>query len=426
VDPDTPATQRLGAIKSFLLDHDALLPALASRLGGRGAEFETAIRGSSMSPAIPAGARLRVRLIGERACNSGDIVLFASDSGFMVHRIVYQTPGRPDTGYLLTFGDNCLVPDLPVSEDRLLGTVVAIQTATGWRPPGSVVGHSFLHRLVRAITLVAMTFTLRLSVPAARRLAAILATLERAGRAPAGRLLRTVRQALLHPRLRAAMSPFACLIDRIRHREVRYLDLRAARINTLFPVARRSEVARATADFLVETDRLAYFKNLSGYNHRQYDLPRGIPALDDLYPPNFAVLDFLARHVAKPENEILLDFACGIGALLVYERDLGFAHAYGYDNWSYLARSTAEQFLRRFGLPGSALVNPEDLDSIPVTIVTCVGFPLTLLTEKSNLLAKPSVRYLLADRMGRPAVLPGFTRTGEYPGLLTIFEKSRP
>ena len=49
---------------------------------------------------------------------------------------------------------------------------------------------------------------------------------------------------------------------------------------------------------------------------------------------------------------MLLDFPCGIGALLVYARDLGVTRIHGYDNWNYLARSTAERFLQRFGIPG--------------------------------------------------------------------------
>jgi hypothetical protein len=220
-----------------------------------------------------------------------------------------------------------------------------------------------------------------------------------------------------------ATAPLATLLDRARHPDVHFLHVDVARLNTRFPLARRQEIARVISDVLDGSDRLCYFQNLRWYNWRHRHLPRGIPALDDVYPPNLAVLDFLDRHVGGRESEVLLDFACGIGSLLVYEHDLGFSRAYGFDNWSYLARSTAERFLRRCGLDASALVGPEALAALPVTIVTCVGFPLTMLMEASDVLTKTSVRFVLADRMGQPAALPGFRRTGQYGQLLTIYEK---
>jgi hypothetical protein len=221
------------------------------------------------------------------------------------------------------------------------------------------------------------------------------------------------------------LQPLADLVDRGLHREVSYWSLDVASLNALLPVARRAAVARAIAEQLVESDRKCYFRNLGWYNWRHRCLPRGIPAMDDLYPPNLAVLDFLARRIAHPEHEVLLDYACGIGVLLVYERALGLSRIHGFDNWSYLARSTAEQFLGRFGVDRSVLAQPEELGSIAATIVSCVGYPLALMIETSAVLANPSVRYVLADRMGRPATLPGFRRVGEYPGLLTVFQRSQ-
>lgn len=193
MDPDTPAAQRLGAIKSFLLDHDALLPALASRLGGRGAEFETAIRGDSMAPAIPMRARLRVRLLSEQSCQRSDIVFYLSDSGFMVHRVAHLPRRGAAAGYLLTLGDNCLVPDPPVREDRILGTVTAVQTASGWHPPGPLVDRSVCHRLVRAAASGAVIAASWFGVPAARWLIIVLQKLVSVIRVPAGRVLRHLR-----------------------------------------------------------------------------------------------------------------------------------------------------------------------------------------------------------------------------------------
>jgi hypothetical protein len=235
------------------------------------------------------------------------------------------------------------------------------------------------------------------------------------------------RRALHRLRFEAALalSPATNLLDRARHRGLTYRKLDVDGINGRFPVARRLEVVRAIRDSLGESDNATYFQNLSWYNWRHRRLPRGIPALDDLHPPNVAVLDFLASGVSHPEREVLLDFACGIGVLLVYARDLGLTRIHGFDNWTYLSRATAERFLQEFGLNGSVLASRNDLASLPATILTCVGFPLTMLTEQSLVWAKPSVRYVLADRLGRPKSLPGFRRAVEYAGLLTVFERSR-
>jgi hypothetical protein len=46
-----------------------------------------------------------------------------------------------------------------------------------------------------------------------------------------------------------------------------------------------------------------------------------------------------------------------------------------------------------------------------------------MLMEISSVWAQASVRYVLADRMTRPASLPGFRRATEYAGLLTVFER---
>ena len=235
------------------------------------------------------------------------------------------------------------------------------------------------------------------------------------------------RRVLSRARFEAALalSPLGYLLDRARHPGVTYRKLDAARINALLPRARRMEVVRAIGDSLTPADDLEYFRNTSWYNRRHRHLPRGIPAMDDLYPPNLAVLDFLAHRITTPEREVLLDFPCGIGVLLVYERDLGLTRIHGFDNWTDLAPTTAQRFLQRFGMNESVLVTRADLTSLPVTILSCVGFPLTMLVQSSLVWAKPSVRYVVADRIGRPTSLPGFRRTTEYAGLLTVFERAQ-
>jgi hypothetical protein len=186
---------RIGAVSEFLLDRESLLPVVASRLG-HDAVFESAIRGSSMCPAIPKFSRLRVQLLGKRSPEPGDVLYFLADDGFMVHRLVRQVSARNGDRYHLTIGDNCLAPDPPVPEDRVLGIVITVEATSGRREPGAPRPTSVLHRIARGISVPATLIACRISVFTAARVAALFRWLEDTGRARAGRALRSV--GLLH------------------------------------------------------------------------------------------------------------------------------------------------------------------------------------------------------------------------------------
>lgn len=407
------------AVAAFLVDRAHLLLPVASQLGEAPPDFESTIRGSSMAPAIPAGSRLRVRLSGREPCQVGDVVFYLAEGGvYTVHRVVYRARRASAEGHFLTEGDARFAPDPPVSPGQVLGTVVAMQVDGQWQPLGPQRARPWHQHVARSLTLTLMGGVVELNVAAAGRLAVVLLSLESRARLGRRWLLRLLRRVGFETGW--ALSAVRNLLDRLRHPEVTYRELDVARINELLPRTRRLEVARAISDSLAESDNLFYFRNVSRYNWSYRYLPREIPLLDDLYPPNVAVLDFLAHRVTNPEAEVLLDFPCGIGALLVYLRNLGLIHIHGFDNWTYLAPATAKRFLERFGVNGSVLVTRDDLASLPLTILTCVGFPLTMIPP---LWAKPSVKYVLADRMTRPMQLPGFRRTTEYAGLVTVFER---
>ena len=198
MDPETPTSSRARAIDSILPHHEALQLELAARLGARDAEFETSIRGGSMSPAIPALARLRVRLLAGESCRIGEIAFFVSDAGFTVHRVTHLLRDRADRIHLITMGDDCLVPDPPVRQDWVLGTVVAVQTNTGWSAPGPLVHRSVCHRLTRIAASATVIVASWFGVAAARSLATNLQRLVAVTRAPAGRILRVLH--LMAPR----------------------------------------------------------------------------------------------------------------------------------------------------------------------------------------------------------------------------------
>ena len=195
-DPDstgpTPQTaNRICAVSAFLLEREPLLPIVASRLGSE-AIFDSEIRGSSMAPAIPKFSRLSVQLLGTRVPQAGDILYFLADDGFMIHRVVRHVLARNGERYYLTIGDNCLAPDQPVSERRILGTVIAVETTSGRRPPGLPQFGSSLHRIARAISIPATMGASRISVSAAGQVAALFRRLEDFGRARVGRALRYI------------------------------------------------------------------------------------------------------------------------------------------------------------------------------------------------------------------------------------------
>jgi hypothetical protein len=190
-DQESQAADRIAAVTEFLLDRESLLPAVASRLGPD-AVFESAIRGSSMAPAIPKLSRLRVQLLGSRVPELGDILFYLADDGFMVHRVVHQVSAASGERYYLTIGDNCLAPDRPVSERRVLGTVIAVDTTSGTRQPGSPRPISFLHRFARAISVRTTIVASHFGWSTAAQVAAVFSRLEDAGRARTGRVFRFI------------------------------------------------------------------------------------------------------------------------------------------------------------------------------------------------------------------------------------------
>jgi hypothetical protein len=196
----TRAARRSDAASALLLKHRPLLLSLASGFRDRQPVVESAIRGSSMAPTIPPHTRLQIRVLGQPLCRPGEVVYYLADDGYVVHRVVYRAHRGAAPDYLLTCGDNRLAPDPPVPIDRVLGIVIGVQTADGWRSPGSPIFRRRLTRVIRAVSLAAMIGALRLSPHAARRLALLLLKLEIAGRA----CLRRVRQGLQRtPRGRA-------------------------------------------------------------------------------------------------------------------------------------------------------------------------------------------------------------------------------
>jgi hypothetical protein len=189
--PDSAAE----ALSALLVDRAELLLPLASHLGQGQADFESTVRGSSMAPAIPAGARIRVRPGEVSSCRIGDVVFYLSDGGYVVHRVVYRPPPSSDGDYLLTEGDARFAPDPPVPCRQVLGTVVAVQGNGQWAPVGRPVHGPWHRRVVRVVTLPLMILATQVSLVGAQRLARALLALELRARLARRWLIRVGRRA---------------------------------------------------------------------------------------------------------------------------------------------------------------------------------------------------------------------------------------
>jgi hypothetical protein len=188
-----------------------------------------------------------------------------------------------------------------------------------------------------------------------------------------------------------------------------------------FSLQFREAVADRATHCLRKGDNVGFFAHTGTYVNRHTALPTEIERLNDLFPPNIAALDFLTKNCCDPKKELILDYACGIGVMLVYLRNLGFV-AYGFDNWSQVAQITSEEFLSANGIAG-CLLSEHELASHPFTILNCVGIPWDWLTNLSAVLEQPSLKYLLIDRHYRPQKISGFKRAVEYKDLLTVYSR---
>lgn len=81
------------------------------------------LNGDSMSPLIRRN-RDKVTLIPlRRPVKTGDIVLFRDAKGrYVVHRVWKQWANR-----VLTMGDHCMEPDVPMEMDKVWGLVIKVQ-----------------------------------------------------------------------------------------------------------------------------------------------------------------------------------------------------------------------------------------------------------------------------------------------------------
>lgn len=100
--------------------------------------IDITLGGGSMSPAIPKGSRIRIRLNYKGTHEPGQIVAFLYQGKIMVHRIRYCGHRGKAKNFLVTQGDATDLPDAPVHLGSLLGPVIAFQKDGHWIAPANL------------------------------------------------------------------------------------------------------------------------------------------------------------------------------------------------------------------------------------------------------------------------------------------------
>jgi hypothetical protein len=118
-----------------------------------------AATGCSMLPALWPGETLVVQRVGREQLKVGEVVLVGRNGGLCAHRLVSKADGLGEPQWI-TQGDGLPVPDVPVSENELLGRVAYVIRAGRLIPVATE--SNFAERLTAKIV--------RSSVPAARAL----------------------------------------------------------------------------------------------------------------------------------------------------------------------------------------------------------------------------------------------------------------
>lgn len=105
--------------------------AVASLLKQSATDLESEIRGTSMMPALPVGARIRIQCGREPVV--GDIAAYCADAPIIAHRVI-GCVSRAGRSYFMMRGDANSFCDAPIDRARVLGIVTEFHDGTTWRP----------------------------------------------------------------------------------------------------------------------------------------------------------------------------------------------------------------------------------------------------------------------------------------------------
>ena len=202
------------------------------------------------------------------------------------------------------------------------------------------------------------------------------------------------------------------------------LTIDVALVQNAMPCTLRLEVVGSMLDALAtvkadDTMNWGFFGHLKNYAGRVVHLPTELSPAQDLWPPNFAVLDYILKTVAKTDS--ILDFACGMGNLFVYLNHSGYTNLCGYDNWLQVPRLVAENFLEPYAL-GDCLA--DKLPDWTDVLVFTGGHWCWFWDDYANWFTDSRAKCLLVDSAYAPPSIAGFKMVAEYEGLLNVYERN--
>src|SRR5262245_8419235 len=79
------------------------------------------IRGASMEPTMPNGARLRIHSGAQESWHLGQVIAFLAGSRLAAHRIVHEGRSAAAQQFVLTHGDHNWLCDPPVNRSMIVG-----------------------------------------------------------------------------------------------------------------------------------------------------------------------------------------------------------------------------------------------------------------------------------------------------------------
>jgi hypothetical protein len=120
------------------------------------------LRGTSMGPAIPDGARIRIRSGQDDLWHAGMVIAFLAGRRLMAHRIVYEGRRGLARHFVLTQGDGNWLCDPPVNRSTVVGEVEAFFADGEWRAVAAP-RIRFCRRLVARLSQTLMSLALELS-----------------------------------------------------------------------------------------------------------------------------------------------------------------------------------------------------------------------------------------------------------------------
>lgn len=152
------------------LTHDEFV-GLASMLRKSTTGFESTIAGTSMEPAIPHAARIKIHPQQEDEYREGQIVACATGNSMFAHRIVYCGRSVRTRAFVVTKGDGWVLCDSPTRRSAIMGEVTAYYWDGVWQTPASGVSATPWNRALGCASLWLIRSALVVHLEFARRVA---------------------------------------------------------------------------------------------------------------------------------------------------------------------------------------------------------------------------------------------------------------